>query len=187
MTEEQLSALLRLKRYEQPAPGYFDKLLQDVHRRQRAELLRRPLWKLALERMQTFFGEHSMGNLGYAGAMAAVAICGVGLITLVNPAQQGGVGVGNERAALAQGASIGQPAPAVAVASPAPTTPVNLLTLDDSHKVLALPTTGNPPVIDARLGPRFIAESRNANVSNPRCVIDARPATYEATPVSFSF
>ena len=39
MTEEQLTALLRLKRYEQPPPEYFDRLLQDIHRRQRTELL----------------------------------------------------------------------------------------------------------------------------------------------------
>jgi hypothetical protein len=40
MTDEQLSALLRLKRYEQPPPQYFETLLQRVHRRQRCELLR---------------------------------------------------------------------------------------------------------------------------------------------------
>src|SRR4029434_6253749 len=81
MTEDQqqqkLSALLRLKRYEQPPPGYFDKLLQDVHRRQRGDLLRRPAWKLLLERVQTFFSEHSMGYGAYAGAATAVVVAGV--------------------------------------------------------------------------------------------------------------
>src|SRR5260221_6041477 len=84
MTDEQLSALLRLKRYEQPAPQYFDRLLQDIHHRQRAELLRRPLWKIAAERIQTFFSEHSMGNLSYAGALASalvVGVVGIGLMT----------------------------------------------------------------------------------------------------------
>ncbi len=180
MTEEQLSALLRLKRYEQPAPGYFDKLLQDVHRRQRAELLRRPLWKLALERLQTYFGEHSMGNLSYAGAMAAVAICGVGLISLVNPAKQGGAE--SKGAPLAQAAA---PVPASTISDPSPAPAVNLLALD--HSIPALPQTANPAVVNARLAPQYFAESRSANVSNPRYVIDARPATYEATPVSFSF
>src|ERR1700761_6064684 len=84
MTEEQLSALLRIKRFEQPPPQYFDRLLQDIHRRQRAELLRRPLWKIAAERVQTFFSEHSMGHLSYAGALASVlvvGIAGIGLMT----------------------------------------------------------------------------------------------------------
>src|SRR5882757_40595 len=85
MTEEQLTALLRLKRYEQPPADYFDGLLKDIHRRQRTELLRRPLWKIAAERVQTFFSEHSMGHLSYAGAMAAVLIVGVGAIGLMTP------------------------------------------------------------------------------------------------------
>lgn len=87
MTEEQLSALLRLKRHETPPPGYFDRLLADVHRRQRAELLQRPLWRIALERFQTFFGEHSMGPLSYAGAVAsvvAVSALGFGAFSAVH-------------------------------------------------------------------------------------------------------
>ena len=85
MTDEQLSALLRLKRYEQPPAPYFDRLLQDVHRRQRADLLRLPLWKIAVERMQTFFGEHSMGHLSYAGALASVLVVGITTIGLLTP------------------------------------------------------------------------------------------------------
>jgi hypothetical protein len=88
MTEEQLSALLRLKRYEQPPTEYFDGLLRDIHRRQRAELLHRPLWRIALDRMQTLFSEHSMGSLSYAGAMAAVLVVGVGAIGLMTPGGQ---------------------------------------------------------------------------------------------------
>jgi len=83
MNEEQLSALLRIKRFEQPPPQYFDRLLQDIHRRQRTELLRRPLWKIAAERVQTFFSEHSMGHLSYAGALAGVLVVGVAGIGLM--------------------------------------------------------------------------------------------------------
>ena len=84
MNEEQLCALLRIKRFEQPPPqNTSDRLLQDIHRRQRTELLRRPLWKIAAERAQTFFSEHSMGHLSYAGALAAVLVVGVTTIGLV--------------------------------------------------------------------------------------------------------
>jgi len=85
MNDEQLCALLRLKRFEQPPEGYFDGLLRDIHRRQREELLRRSLWSIAMERMQTFFGEHSMSSPAYAGAMAAVLVAGVVAIGTVLP------------------------------------------------------------------------------------------------------
>jgi hypothetical protein len=37
LTEKELQALLRLKRYEQPAPAYFDGLLKNVHRQQEVD------------------------------------------------------------------------------------------------------------------------------------------------------
>jgi hypothetical protein len=88
MTEDQLSALLRtVKRYEQPPAGYHDQLLRDIHRRQRTELLRMPLWKIALERLQTLFGEHSMGPATYGAAMAGLVVLGVTTIALVTPSR----------------------------------------------------------------------------------------------------
>ena len=35
----EIGRLLRLKRYEQPPPGYFENFLHEFHRRQRDELL----------------------------------------------------------------------------------------------------------------------------------------------------
>ena len=54
-----------------------------MHRRQRAELLRQPLWKIALERWQTFFGEHSMGAYSYAGSLAAVLVVGAASVFML--------------------------------------------------------------------------------------------------------
>jgi hypothetical protein len=150
MTDEQLSALLRLKRYEQPPAQYFDRLLQDVHRRQRADLLQLPLWKIALERMQTFFGEHSMGNLSYAGALATVLVAGVTTIGLMTP-----------------GGSVQR----VEIAEASPTPPAEkLFTLQPSTRpqtaLVSSPLQTAPPALESV-------------PSQPRYIIDARPVSYE--------
>ena len=149
MTEEQLSALLRLKRYEQPPAGYFDRLLQDVHRRQRTELLRRPLWKIALERVHVFFSEHSMGHLTYAGSMATLLVAGVAAIRLMT---------GGEVQRNPQVAAIALPS---TVAS------------DRSIK-LEVPA----PALQTRTFPVAQVEP-TAVASPPRYIIDARPVSYE--------
>jgi len=46
--DREIARLLRLKRYEQPPPGYFENFLHEFHRRQRDELLRQPLWRICL-------------------------------------------------------------------------------------------------------------------------------------------
>src|SRR4029450_13703247 len=48
--DNEIARLLRLKRYEQPPPGYFENFLHEFHRRQRDEMLRQPLWRICLER-----------------------------------------------------------------------------------------------------------------------------------------
>lgn len=74
LDESDIQKLLRLKRYEQPPPQYFETFLHDFHRRQRVELLREPAWKIAIERVQAFIGVQSMSRLAYAGATAAVLV-----------------------------------------------------------------------------------------------------------------
>lgn len=162
MTDEQLSALLRLKRYEQPPAGYFDKLLSDIHRRQRAELLRRPLWKIAIDRVQSFFGERSLGNLAYGGAMAAVALCGAGLMGLLTTEK----GATHSASTALAEVSTPQVVPA--------TTPVNLLSLEHS----------GPQLEAAKFQTVTPRAGRNRQ---PRYIIDSRPSSYEASTVNFSF
>lgn len=160
MTEEQLSALLRLKRYEQPPAEYFDRLLRDVHRRQRADLLRRPLWKIAVERVQTFFSEHSMGHASYAGAMAVALVVGVAGIGLMTPS--GGERGTTSTVAVTIPINAGKPLAAAEPFSIQPTTPVKL----DSRGSFP---SGVPPV-----------------PGQPRYVMDARPVSYEPS-ASFDF
>jgi hypothetical protein len=157
MTEEQLSTLLRLKRHEQPPPGYFDDLLRAVHRRQREELLQRPLWRIALERLQCFFGEGTLAPVSYAGVLAAVAIAGVLTIRSMQP--EPSLSAGNGGAAVA--------------------TTVSTEPEHSADRALTLQQRREPLIsqkqLDAQIG---------FAVNTPRYVIDARPVSYEA-PSSF--
>jgi hypothetical protein len=149
MTDEQLSALLRLKRYEQPPAHYFEGLLQNVHRRQRADLLQLPLWKIAVERVQTFFGEHSMSRLSYAGAMASVLVLGVTTIGLMTP-----------------GGTIERDSSKIAEQdTPSSTRLVSL-------EISKTPTLGETTL---PIAPSSLETVR----SQPRYVIDMRPVSYE--------
>lgn len=161
MHDPRISALLRLKRFEQPPPGYFDQLLSDVHQRQRSELLRRPLWKIAVERVQVFFSEHSMGNLSYAGAMAALLVGGVAAIGLLTPA-----GIPPREA----GQNI--------ATNTAPTPVVSAPLAGANRMLVAAPADGSRSSVSS---PRDNGAAAN---SAPRYIIDARPVSYEP---AFSF
>jgi hypothetical protein len=74
--DNEIARLLRLKRYEQPPPGYFENFLHEFHRRQRDELLRQPLWRICVERAQNFMSQLDIRSLAsYPTAVAAVLVC----------------------------------------------------------------------------------------------------------------
>jgi hypothetical protein len=74
--DTEIARLLRLKRYEQPPPGYFENFLHEFHRRQRDELLRQPLWRICLERAHNFMLQLEVRSLAsYPTAVAAVLVC----------------------------------------------------------------------------------------------------------------
>src|SRR6059058_4984991 len=74
--DNEIGRLLRLKKYEQPPPGYFENFLHEFHRRQRDELLRQPLWKIALGRAQDFMMSLNVARLAsYPVAATAVLLC----------------------------------------------------------------------------------------------------------------
>jgi hypothetical protein len=76
INEDQIGKLLRLKKYEQPPPAYFENFLHEFHRRQRDELLREPLWRIVLQRAQDFmFRLNVPGLASYPAAITAVLLC----------------------------------------------------------------------------------------------------------------
>ncbi len=152
MTEEQLTALLRIKRFEQPPPQYFDRLLENIHRRQREELLHRPLWRIAVERVQTFFSEHSMGNVSYAGAMAVTLVVGAGAIAVMMPGEV-------------------EQRNFVAATTPKQPKAGSLLTLQSRQSAT--------PVLPAAFESQLAQPTRSLAAKDRRYVIDARPASYE--------
>src|SRR6266481_1700545 len=75
--DSEIARLLRLKRYEQPPPGYFENFMHEFHRRQLNELLRQPLWRICLERAHAFMLRLDVPALAsYPAAVTAVLVCG---------------------------------------------------------------------------------------------------------------
>lgn len=73
-----IQKLIRLKRYEQPPEDYFDDFLIDFQRRQRAEMLQRPLWQIAWERANLWLESFRVPAIAYASILvAAVSVTGV--------------------------------------------------------------------------------------------------------------
>jgi hypothetical protein len=72
---DDIAKLLRLKKYEQPPPAYFENFLHEFHRRQRDELLRQPLWRIALQRAHDFMLSLNVPALtSYPAAATAVLV-----------------------------------------------------------------------------------------------------------------
>jgi hypothetical protein len=73
--DDHIAYLLRLKRYEQPPPAYFENSLHEFHRRQceRDELLRQSLWRTCVECAEDFALRINIRSLAPAGIAVLVA------------------------------------------------------------------------------------------------------------------
>ena len=171
LDDQTLSTLLRLKRFEQPPPGYYEDFLREFQHRQRMELLRRPAWRIALDRLEAFSSQYfTLTRFAYASASVAV-LCVAGALTF-NMLQNPGTSVRASAVTLATSAA--NPAthiqPAMQVASAASNARSINSTLSPQIRIPdALLDTPVAPV---------------ASGQHPRYILDTRPVSYEP-PFSF--
>ena len=155
--DKEIAALLRLKRYEQPPPEYFENFLHEFHRRQRDELLRKPVWRICLERAHDFMLRLNVPALGsYPAAVTAALVCAAIISFKVYQAPE--------------------PVRFSAHAGPASSAPVNATSELTLASPVATRVFSTQPL--RRLDER--ARAHRA-ATTPRYVLDSVPVSYEST------
>ena len=157
LDEKQLQKLIRIKRFEQPPPGYFDRALIEFHRRQREELLRRSATSIWWERFSSSLWNFRVPSYAYGAVfgvfVVAATIIGSGLWIPYKDANR--VDVISESGA--QGASA-------------------RLALNGNLDWSKFDHSTSSPTVVPVIGP--------SQTALPRYVLDGRPVSYKA---SFSF
>jgi len=162
LDEQQLQKLLRIKRFEQPPPWYFDRALIEFHRRQREELLPRSATSIWWERFVSGLGNFRVPSYTFGAAFGAfvvvATIVGSGLWAPYKEATDLSV----NRAVLSRPET-----QEVAVNRLALSGKLDWAKFDHSAST-----------------PKVVPSIRPSQTALPRYVLDGRPASYKA---SFSF
>jgi hypothetical protein len=161
--------LLRLKRYEAPAPEYFEDFLIEFQTRQRAEMLKRPLWRLALDRLEgalPTLPAFQLSQAAYAGSCAlALVVAGVASERILTSPPAG--------AALHADAGKGRYA---AMTAMAPTnSKIDFYSSKPAFRLSELDFNQPRPTA---------AAYTTATAASPRYVLDSQPVSY-GQPYSF--
>ena len=155
--DNEISKLLRLKKYEQPPTGYFENFLHEFHRRQRDELLRQPLWRVCVDRARNFALSFNLGTLtSYPAAVTAVLVCAAIISLRIYQAPQPASVAAQDRPVLAVPASTDDE---WTLASPVATRVFNTRSLRNITESAQTHRKGTPP----------------------RYVLDSVPVSYETT------
>ncbi len=167
--ENDIGTLLRLKKYEQPPPGYFENFLHEFHRRQRDELLRQPVWSVMWQRLSDSLFRFNIPSLtSYPAAVAAVVVCAAVVSLKVYQAPQATDLAMVESSALTSHRSV-----------------IDQMSTERVADVFTL----SSPLSSRSLGPdlsRQVNESAYTHRAStpPRYVLDRLPVSYEP---SFNF
>jgi hypothetical protein len=163
LDEQQLQKLLRIKRFEQPPPGYFDRALIEFHRRQREELLRRSVNSIWWERLISRLWNFRVPSYAYGAAfgifVVAATIIGSGVWAPYRDPANFNAG----RVAVISGAA-------------AQEGPGNRLALNGNLDWSKFDHAASAPKVVPVIGP--------SQTALPRYVLDGRPVSHKA---SFSF
>lgn len=149
--ETEIQRLLRLKRYEKPPEDYFENFLREFHERQRAEILKRSLWRIAMDRLEVLFSDFGVGRPAYAMASVAVLVSAGFAVNEILETPESSV-------------------PRVAEVSVQPTIPRQTDSLNLDGRISSPQEMARLPV--SQTGARFVG-------NHPRYILDARPVSYE--------
>ena len=81
MDNDNISKLLRLKRYEHPPAEYFENFLTEFQLRQRAEVIHRPFFQIAWDRLCHLLAPPNFPRLAMAGSFAVAVIATGSVLT----------------------------------------------------------------------------------------------------------
>jgi hypothetical protein len=160
--DNEIARLLRLKRYEQPSPDYFENFLHEFHRRQRDELLRQPLWRICVDRARDFvFGLNLSTLTSYPAAVTAVMVCAAVISFKIYQTPQPTSFAVQDRQLQQRQVFVPPPSP-------------------DGGWTLASPVTTRFFTAQSLRNPTESAQTHRA-ATPPRYVLDSVPVSYETT------
>src|SRR5438477_4085009 len=154
--DNEITKLLRLKRYEQPPAGYFENFIHEFHRRQRDELLRQPLWRICVDRARDFVFSFNLSTLtSYPAAVTAVLVCAAVISLRIYQTPQPAAVAVKDRQVLAVPANV------------------------DDEWTLASPVATR--VYNTRSLRNITESAQTHRGGTPRYVLDSVPVSYETT------